>query len=95
MKKYLNYKSLIVLLILGLIANNILLQIKMEEAIDAANAARYEARNAYDEAENAASNARDAADYAKNAADYAEEASDYARRANNNSFGNQCYSCPR
>jgi hypothetical protein len=101
MKKYFNYKSLIIVLIVGLIANNILLQIKVEEAIDAANSARYEARRAYDEAENAASNASDAAVYARRASSNAEEASNNAEnayysaeRAANNSFGNQCYSCP-
>jgi hypothetical protein len=66
MKKYFNYKSLIIVLIVGLIANNILLQIKVEEAIDAASDAEYEARRAFDE----------------------------AKKANNNSFGNQCFSCP-
>jgi hypothetical protein len=39
MKKYFNYKNLIIVLIVGLIANNVLLQIKVEEAIDAANIA--------------------------------------------------------
>jgi hypothetical protein len=101
MKKYLNYKGLLIILIVGLIANNILLQIKMEKAIDAANSARYEARRAYEEAENASNYASDASDYARRAFSSAEEASNNAEnayysaeRAANNSFGSQCYSCP-
>jgi hypothetical protein len=101
MKKYFNYKNLIIVLIVGLIANNVLLLIKVEEAIDAANDAEYEARNAFDEAENAASNASDAAYYAEEASSNAKEASNNAenayysaQRAANNSFGNQCYTCP-
>jgi len=80
MKKYLNYKNLIIVLIVGLIANNVLLQIKVEKAIDAANDAAYYA-------EEASSNAKEASNNAENAY-YS------AQKAANNSFGNQCYTCP-
>lgn len=101
MQKYLTYKNLVVLLIIGLIGNNIALQIKLEEAIDAAQNAEYQARKAYNQAEDAYSMAEDAANYASDAADYARSASDNAENAYysaqdaaNNSFGRQCWSCP-
>lgn len=94
MKKYFTSKNLIILLIIGLIGNNISLQIKMEEAIDAANSAVYAARNAENEAENAYSMAEDAADYARSASDNAENAYYSAQDAANNSFGRQCWTCP-
>jgi hypothetical protein len=94
MKKYLNYKNLSIILILGLIGNNISLQIKMEEAISAADDASYYARKAYNEAEDAASDASDAADYAREASENAENAYYSAEEAVNKSFGSQCWSCP-
>lgn len=94
MKQYLNYKNLVVLLILGLIGSNIFLQIKIEEAIDAAKNAEYQARQAYDEAENASIYASEASDYAEEAANNAQDAYYSAEKANRNSFGNQCYTCP-
>ncbi|WP_147676288.1 hypothetical protein [Algibacter pacificus] len=92
--KYLNFKSLIIFLIVGLIGSNIFLQMKVEEAIRAANDAAYQARKAYREAETAASYARDAADYAEEASENAENAYYSAQEAASNSFGNQCWSCP-
>ena len=94
MKKILNYKNLIILVIIGLIGNNVLLQIKMEDVIRAANEAEYQARRAYNEAENAGIYASDAADYAEEAADNAERAYYSAEDAASKSFGSQCWSCP-
>lgn len=94
MKKYLNFKSVLTLLVIGLIGSNISLQIKVEEAISAANNAAHQARRAYDEAENAAIYASDASDYAEEAADNAEKAYYSAEDAVSKSFGTQCWSCP-
>lgn len=94
MKKYLNYKTLTILLIIGLIGNNIHLQMKVDTAISAANNAEYQARRAYSEAQDASLNAADASDYAQEAAENADNAYDAAEKASRNSFGNQCWSCP-
>lgn len=94
MEKYLNFKTLVILLIIGLIGSNISLQMKVEEAIIAANDAEYQARRAYSEAETATSYASDASDYAQEASDNAEKAYYSAEEAVSKSFGSQCWSCP-
>jgi hypothetical protein len=94
MKKYFNYKTLTILLIIGLIGNNIYLQIKVDKAISAAENAEYQARRAYSEAQDASMYASEASEYAQEAAENAENANNSAQAASRNSFGNQCWSCP-
>ena len=94
MKKHLNYKNLILFLIVVLIGNNIVLHFKIDEATSAANNAEYQARQAYNEAEDAAMYASDASDYAEEAANNAQKAYYSAEDAVSKSFGAQCWSCP-
>lgn len=94
MKKLLNRENLLIVFVLGLIAHNIFLQTKVEQAIDAAQDAKYAANRAESSADNASSYASSASDYAREAARYADDASSYAYNAYQNSFGRQCWSCP-
>jgi len=94
MKKYLNFKTLVILLIIGLIGSNISLQIKVEEAIKAANDAEFQATKAFRVSETATRYASDAADYAEEASNNALDAYYSAQEAASYSFGRQCWSCP-
>ena len=86
-KRQLTKQNLILLVLISLGGHNYYLQTKIDDSINAANNAEYEAR----QAKNYAS---DAADYASDAASDASDASSYAYDAYRNSFGSQCYSCP-
>ena len=80
MKKYFSKENIMIVLIIALFIHNLYLQKQIDKAIDYASDAYYSADSADD-------NASDALSYASDAADYAREAAE-------NSFGNQCYSCP-
>jgi len=94
MKKIFNRENLLIILVIGLIGHNVFLQTKVEQAINAAQDAEYEASRAASSADDAASYASDAADYASEASDNAENAWYSAQDAADNAFGNECWSCP-
>lgn len=94
MKKLLNIQNLIIVLLLGLFAQNVYLQEKINTILEVAIRAEYYASEANDNAYQASIYASDASDYASDASDYAAEASWYSQDASINSFGNSCNYCP-